>query len=541
MTAAESAVAPQAPTKPSAQVPLAARIFNAIPRVIWYVFLAYIVLCIVLNVVVAPFVDYRYQWLISSYGWAFLLVGVALGLGLCAAARRVRLPQVTSPFLKAHGFGLFVGAGSVVLFVLELCILKGGYFTSHDMDWTLMLMVDNPEVQINYYSLYPNNVFLGGILTSWTALSNAMGLDPLFVSALVGCASITVSVCLAAFIARRMGGTKLGACAFLLLFVFVGMNENIFVPYSDSYGIFFTTAILFFFVCVAHPAKWPLIVFLTYMGCNVKPTVVAVLAAIVVVNGCLWVAKRIRGEGSPIPVKRVAAVTASCVVALLLSWCAVALVKDQVEVEPNPDGAMTPAHYLKLGLNDEYDGMYNLDDAIRSAEAATPEMQIEANLRIAQSRLRKLGVPGVVHLLVKKNLNTYNKGELLNPAEHELYYEEVRGNNGLVQGFYGIYQGEDEEHRVHSGSTPSPWSYIAQVLWFMILVGIGLEFFRKRPAPAEMVMAIALLLLSGFLLIFECGSRYLYLFSPFYVLLATRGWQTFTHFTANARARITSP
>lgn len=60
------------------------------------------------------------------------------------------------------------------------------------------------------------------------------------------------------------------------------------------------------------------------------------------------------------------------------------------------------------------------------------------------------------------------------------------------------------------------------------------------------VMALTLIFLSGFLLIFECRARYLYLFSPYYVLLAIDGLvgvgsagERFASEVAEVRKRLT--
>ena len=65
---------------------------------------------------------------------------------------------------------------------------------------------------------------------------------------------------------------------------------------------------------------------------------------------------------------------------------------------------------------------------------------------------------------------------------------------------------------------------IEQSVWFMILISIGFCILHgKSNNDAENLIALSLLGVSMFLLIFECRARYLFMFTPIFLILASSG------------------
>lgn len=505
-----------------------ARIAGALPKVPWYAFLAYIVLCLVLNVAVAPFVEFRYKVSISSWGILFLAGGVALGVLCCWSARTVALPKPSQPFLARHGFGAFVAVGVVVLLILQAVIVGGAYFIEDEADWEIMLSFEDPLVLSSYYSVCSNNYFLGGIFAIMAKACYGLGgTDPALVAVCGSCVCITTSICLASFVARRIGGAKCGICAFLLMFVFIGLSPHLLIPYSDAYGMLFTTVLLWLYVCVPNPVRWPLMSLVAACGYHVKPTVLAIFGAAALVSACLWLAKRPQEEKlSKRRALTFAGVLAACVAAAALGVVCVLATEAQVGVKTYPEEEAVPAHYLMMGFNSRYDGTFNTDDRNHSWQYHTRAEMTEADMEVWRTRVRTLGPGGIFQLMVRKNLINYDNGDMLFGRLASNKPGEYHGTSPAIMAFYGIELPGGGESQPPNGAI-SPWMVIAQALWFMVLAGIALCFLRRRPSKAEMAMAFALLLLSGFLLLFECSARYLFLYMPCYVVLAVRGWQAF--------------
>ena len=522
-----------------------ARFFGAVPKALWCVFLAYIVVCIVLDVAVAPFLDFRCKWLVSFWGFALLPLALVIGGACCVLARR--LPRSLShPFLAKHGFTVFVLAAGVLLFCVESVLMHGGYFIGSDVGWGLMIRFDDPRGLTAHYFIFPNKYFIGGLISTMYSFGYAIGADPHLALLELNCLVVTVSVCLTGFTARALGGTRCGLCAFALAFVFIGFSPYFMVAYTDTFGLIFTTSILCLYACCKHPVKWPLMTFLAVVGCNIKPTSLAAFGGAVLVSGCLWLkgwlARRKAGrDGSEKSIVRprtfgraklftFAGMAACSVIGVILASGLVSITRDQVGITLVPNHEVVPAHYLMMGFNDNYDGTFNNADCQQSWAADSAEEMTESDLAVWRTRVHMLGPSGVLHLMVKKNLINYDNGDFQFYRPDPALMDEVRGDGPLVQRFYGIQEtpyGEGAPQMADSDQVPSPWAWIAQVLWFLTLAGVAFCWFRKRPTPAEMAATVALLLLSGFLLLFECSARYLYLYSSFYVILGVRGWQAF--------------
>lgn len=223
--------------------------------------------------------------------------------------------------------------------------------------------------------------------------------------------------------------------------------------------------------------------------------------------------------------------------AVLLSFGTVNLVRGQVGVQLDPElPAMNPQYFLMVGLNTQTDGMFSHEDRNFAFSFATEEEQNEATGAVWATRLRMLGPDGLLQMMIKKTLIIYDSGDALFPRRTNIAFEELNGSNPAVMAFYGIEYGE-RDLSMEPDAIPSPWSCIAQALWFMILAGIVLNLLRRNPSRTEEVIALSLLLLSGYLLFSECSARYLFLYLPFYVILAVRGWQACAHYIRAHRQR----
>ncbi len=221
------------------------------------------------------------------------------------------------------------------------------------------------------------------------------------------------------------------------------------------------------------------------------------------------------------------------------------------------DASRGMAHFLAMGINPDSKGVWSADDNEYSASFEDPDERRAAQLDLWKKRIFKLGPVGIVKIWLQKNLTNYADGTFAWKAEAgNNFVLAVSGDSPAVTNWFGIGVGEQSDYP----STAYGW--YCQILWLVVLTGCtasalrrarGLtsheanEFVdstldkgqikadglvRKGTDDADpmrsanhicAVMALALIFLSGFLLIFECRARYLFLFSPYYVLLAVDG------------------
>lgn len=427
-----------------------------------------------------------------------------------------------------------------------------------DWDGPLMIWQNDQAWMDDYYSIYPNNLFLGGIFrTTRAAMGGALSTELVMVLCAFGAASATASVCMASFIGRRLSGMKCGVCTFLLASVFVGLNPHMLVPYSDTYCLALTTGILCLQVCCKKPlVKWPLIVLLATIGCALKPTVIMVVIAIILVEAVLGCSRMLNNKklATMQPAKEAPthchplhrrALTALSTAALCLAAFAIAegcisATTANVGVRVNEDTALSAAHYLMLGANNN-DGTYTNEDRAYSLSWADPAIRVQKNLQRTWDRYQKKGLNGTLIHLVKKDLITYDNGDMWWYRPVRMFMFQVYGTNEPLKQFYGVAEGSAiDVERGMRAATPSPWSCTAQALWFMILAGIVLNVFARERTKDIQIICTTLLGLSAFLLLFEAGARYLFLYAPFYVVLGVHGWQAFGQWLERKRSSSTS-
>ena len=182
------------------------------------------------------------------------------------------------------------------------------------------------------------------------------------------------------------------------------------------------------------------------------------------------------------------------------------------------DSQITMTHYFMMGLNVETDGIYNDDDVLFTKNLPNLESRQKGNISVAISRLKEMGVKGYIRLLTVKNIATYNDGTFGWGKEGTFYLEVPEDNRTVTKALRSFYYTNEQ------GTHYLVFATAEQILWLFMLICICfcvLPF--KTKGGAENLIALSLLGVSMFLLIFECRARYLFVFSPLFVILATVG------------------
>ena len=517
--------------------PLAARILRTLPEIGRVGFGAYIAIVIVLLAFVNGQVAYYQQYGLAPYDLALLAAAVVLGviaLAIMLGARKRLSRLLSSP----RAFLLMTLIGTALLVAVQLVVIFGARF---ETGWDVGVLTDfeHHADQSTYFSTYPNQWFLAGFFSLVGGLCSQAGVDSYLVFTVIGALGVAASVGLSAYIGRALAGPVAGMCAFTVAWVLLGLNPNILVPYSDAYGMLCPTLVLFLYVVVHNrAAQWLLMPFFMYIGYCIKPTAVFALAAPVAVEGLLALARLVpRDEDAPLKGRHAAAVqpdawrggfasrtlplVGCAVLSLALALGAAGLVERQTRFTVDESKAVGIPHYLMMGFNEEYNGVYSPEDFAFTSSFATVEERAAANLSAWWERVEQLGPVGIGELFAKKAMLAYGEGAF---TWRDWYFEDVFGENEIVRWVYGIPDEEVTPAKLAPDDVV-PWAWPAQVIWFMVLVGIVPASIARRADRRLTAICLALLMMSAFLLIFECRARYLFLFGPWFVVAGTIGWR----------------
>lgn len=432
--------------------------------------------------------------------------------------------------------------GTIILIVLQLFIIAGARFIAGWDVWFITNIGDT--TQMEYFSRYPNQLFLYGVFTGIAHFLQVLGISNYYLG-LICLSSLSVAACvpMTAYIAKRMAGHAVGYGAFVLSAVMCGLSPWIMVPYSDTFGMFFTVFILWCYVCLDKQVqdqdeqtsalagvhvnaridartccRWFLMGLAVVIGYAIKPTVIFVFVAIVVIELIQWLASLASrssqaSQGSR-DLRKTATAIVACAFGIVLAFALTSIVKNSTyDVDDN--AAFSATHFLMMGANPVSGGVWSVSDVEFSDAANTPEERSKANLAEFKNRVMAMDLPQANMFLLKKLLTNFADGTFAWEIEGD-FYTQIIGTNEAALNFYGISPDASLDN-----NTFAP---LSQVLWLFVLAGCILIVLRRRPLKAETVIAFTLLMLSAFLMLFEARARYLFLYLPFFIVLGTMGW-----------------
>lgn len=141
-----------------------------------------------------------------------------------------------------------------------------------------------------------------------------------------------------------------------------------------------------------------------------------------------------------------------------------------------------------------------------------------ANMDVAIKRIKEMGVVGTGKHLVSKTLTNYYDGTFFWGGEGGFFSQMREEKDLLLNSFLrGLY------HIGGSGKYYLLWANFEQMVWLTILLfnvfsGLGRKNENKN------VIMLGIIGLTLFELIFEARSRYLYTYTPLYIVLAVYGF-----------------
>lgn len=475
-----------------------------------YIYWAIIILVLILTVFVAPFYKHKLLTNFVNDNWLYFLFALVIGV--------IFSIFIIKKIPKINKLNKFLICGSIILFLLQIYAIYGKLFVA---GWDVHRLFYPEFENDHYFSVYPNNLFLKGvfIITQNILIQPCMNFLSNFISAIqnntiesynyfffaiLSAWSVLASVILSTLIVKKLFGNKV--CIFFFIFssIFIGLSPWIMVPYSDTFAMLFTTLILFSAINVKNKkTKFSIIAISTIIGFNIKPTVIFAFGALLIVYVI-----RIINNKNLIPKIKTLIPIGLCVV---LTFSFIVLVKNNSGFEINKDDEHTMTHYLEMGLNPNEEGLCNDYDRFISESTNSVSERESANINQAKKYLKQMGLTGTIGLFAKKIMCNYGDGTFMweKDAGPNFYRTKI-GHDKLVNWIYDNY------------------SPVFQILWFLLLAGCIFIIPLRNKNLCIYIISITLIFQTIFLTIFECGSRYLILYLPYYSIISVFGWKNFS-------------
>lgn len=478
-------------------------------------------LWVVLNTVLDP------SRTIGPYGTSALLFWLVLAVaalplalrGLARVGRVIdhgpRVPRILIP-----GSVLMTGFG--VQLVIGYTTLREPGFDAHRIFHSAVDLAHGVEPEPEYFMEYPNNIFLLFGLSRYFAVIKDLGVqdaDLLLGAVVLNAVFLTAGMWVTYLTARRLGGGTVAITSLVLAAPFVVVSPWIGTPYSDTLALVFPVLILATYLRARDAAsarsRWPwwiLTGIITAIGYSIKPTVIFATVAVVVVLLCAGIARR-DGVRSMIEPFGVVATLGVVFIATLssITWVEDAAGVVSFDIAGN-EQAFPLTHFMKIGAKGE--GGYSAEDVI-ATRAQPPQDRFGHGLDVYLDRVRDMGAGGYVDFLAGKQLRAFGDGSFYQWGEGEMLDFPFSHDDSLSLAVQEVYAPGGDQH----GRLLLFW----QVMWVMTLGLVAAPLvLRGRIVfgdPAT-VMRLAILGLMVFLMLFETRSRYVYLYVPYFAILA---------------------
>ena len=177
-------------------------------------------------------------------------------------------------------------------------------------------------------------------------------------------------------------------------------------------------------------------------------------------------------------------------------------------------------HYFMMGLNVSRDGVYSDEDYVFTKSFSTNEERNEANLQEAKKRIKELGIGGLFQHLSRKQLVNYGDGTFAWNVEGNSFAGDPEWAYNGISDFVRSFIKPD-------GINYNWFISFKQLIWIMVLFLLLFVFVYPRRMSSYgdnciIVLAMSIIGLTIFELLFEARARYLFCYAPLFVILS--GW-----------------
>lgn len=362
-----------------------------------------------------------------------------------------------------------------------------------------------------YYALCPNNAPLTVLLSLplWVAVQLGLSV-PFVVLPYLDAVLLNLSAYLCVQCVRVLTKSRFArGFALVIAIGWIALSPFMLYPYTDTWSILFPVSALLVYLRVRRPAlKWFLVSFFSFFGAAIKPTALIFLIALLLLSVCRFLAAR---DFSPAVCKRAAIVLAALFIGMLPGRLFQSEATKFLTGSARPEGQLSATHYLMLGMNGETKGGHSPADVEYSLSFPTLSQRQSGNLQRAWQRVSERTVGQNASFFATKAYKAYNDGSF---AAHTSFLEmEIPKRTDALSAFVRSFY--------HArGSMSRHMHTLVQCLWLGLLTLCGYTAITRRHSGAVALLSLTLLGLTAYLLLFEVWPRYLFLYAPFFVILA---------------------
>lgn len=407
---------------------------------------------------------------------------------------------------------LFAAVLAVQLVVARCAWYKMGWDIANVYNTAEELARGQALTDPDYFRLCPNNAPLTILqaVPMWVAVKLGLAV-PFVVLPYLDAVLLNLTAYFTARCAQRITPSRWArGFAAAVSILWIALSPYVLYPYTDTWAVLFPVLALYAWLTVRRPVlKWGLVSLACFAGAAIKPTVLIVLIALGLLALCRFLGRR---DFSADAWKRALAVLAALVLGAVPGQAFQRASTAYLAGSAVPEEQLSETHYLMLGMNGETYGGHSPDDVTFSQSFESLADRQQANLQRAWERICEKGLWGNVRFFTIKLYKAYADGSFA--ANSSFLDLEIPKRTDALSTFIRTFY-----H--HRGSLNPLCHTLAQGLWLAVLAMCAVAAFTRRRRPEAQVLTLALLGATAYLLLFEVWPRYLFVFAPLYVLLAT--------------------
>lgn len=386
------------------------------------------------------------------------------------------------------------------------------YDLSHLQKASITMIEKGMNLTGSYFQRYPNQVPSTIMVYFMYSLGNLFGISRLRVfGTCINAVLITITAFFTYLSAKEISNTKKALVA--LIFFIINPVFYLFVSYfyTDTLCMPFSAISIYLFIKAIKSDKSKTKILLLLLsglfvaiGFKIRVVVAIFLIAIIVEN---IINKKLS--------KKIIFNTSYLLIGFVIGILACKLIEMPFNIEKNKSAEMPPTHWVMMGLNKEFDGLYNDKDYSFTRKRSGYTAKVEANIKQIKKRIKKLGIKNLVPFICTKLRVNWSNGE---------YFHQLKYLLANVEEITEVYHYTVGTKRIFS-------LYHAQICKSSIMIIVTIVVIneiRKKNKYDKMNQTILISIFGAFLfyLLWEVKPRYSLTFLPWFILLIPEGIST---------------
>lgn len=425
---------------------------------------------------------------------------------------------------------------AVIVMIFFIIQLRVGYALETPLSWDAGIVYNDAVsaaatghvINNSYYLLYPNNLGILLLLSSYFKIIKTLSISKYLYSAIIlNIIIMDITIILIYLICEKLFGTKSSVLSLIFSFVFVVLCGWVATPYTDVLSMIFPVLIFYLYLkskeVKSITQKCFIYVAIGAAGLaayRLKPTSILILIAIILVMSINNI-KQLKKYILSFSLMAAGFIFASAFFNFSIDNSGILNYKLKDSYEYN-----TPiTYFLMLGMQ-KYDipergtlyGAINSKDSIQNKNLKTKSNRIQYDINEIKNRLKGFGTIGYLSFLSDKASWIFSDGTFYLYGEGSFsHFVHTDTISSRIQSLIFI---NSENYKFYS--------YFMNSVWIVLLFLILCPLFCKENFNFNQDTLILRITLFGvliFLLLFEGRPRYLYNNIGIFIITATYGYK----------------